>query len=80
VVEDAAHRSGNSRKMVGTIATSLFFFLCDQTITTVKAGWDDKQPRVRSYAVMSLHGISKDAWKLLRVRGLGIIVIRRIQI
>jgi perosamine synthetase len=68
VIEDAAHAlpAGYHGKMVGTIGDiTCFSFYATKTITTGEGGmattnnseWADRM------RVMSLHGISKDAWK-----------------
>ena len=68
VIEDAAHAlpAKNKGKMVGTIGDiTAFSFYATKNITTGEGGMittDNKEfaDRIR---IMSLHGISKDAWK-----------------
>ncbi len=68
VIEDAAHTlpSSYKGKMVGTIGDiTCFSFYATKTITTGEGGMittenDEYAERMR---IMSLHGISRDAWK-----------------
>jgi len=68
VIEDAAHAlpARYGRKMVGTIGDiTCFSFYATKTITTGEGGMvtTDNSEWAEHMRVMSLHGISKDAWK-----------------
>jgi len=68
VIEDAAHAlpSRYREKMVGTIGDiTAFSFYATKTITTGEGGMatTDNPEWAERMRVMSLHGISKDAWK-----------------
>ncbi|WP_339909742.1 DegT/DnrJ/EryC1/StrS family aminotransferase [Symmachiella dynata] len=74
VVEDAAHAipARYGERTVGTISDiTCFSFYANKTITTGEGGMvttdsDDLAARMR---IMSLHGISKDAWKRFSAEG-----------
>jgi perosamine synthetase len=74
VVDDAAHAFPASRggRRIGTLADiTCFSFYATKTITTAEGGAavtarDDWADRMR---VMSLHGISRDAWKRYTAEG-----------
>lgn len=74
VVEDAAHAlpASYGQRTVGTISDiTCFSFYANKTITTGEGGMvttesDDLAARMR---IMSLHGISKDAWKRFSAEG-----------
>lgn len=74
VIEDAAHalRACHQGKKVGTIGDiTCFFFYATKTITTGEGGMittedDEYADRMR---IMSLHGISQDAWKRYTAEG-----------
>jgi len=74
VVEDAAHalpaRYGDS--IVGTIGdATCFSFYANKTITTGEGGMvsTDDDALAERMRIMSLHGISKDAWKRFSAEG-----------
>lgn len=80
VIEDAAHccpahyRDGPDRpwKPVGTDATaSCYSFYANKCITTGEGGMacTDDQDLAERMRIMSLHGISKDAWKRFTAEG-----------
>lgn len=74
VIEDAAHAlpAAYHKKIVGTISDiTCFSFYATKTITTGEGGMsttesDEFAERMR---IMSLHGISKDAWKRYTAEG-----------
>jgi dTDP-4-amino-4,6-dideoxygalactose transaminase len=74
IVEDAAHAlpTKAAGRMIGTIGhMTCFSFYATKTITTGEGGMittesDDYAERMR---IMSLHGISKDAWKRYTAEG-----------
>lgn len=74
VVEDAAHAlpARYGERVVGTIGdVTCFSFYANKTITTGEGGMvttdsDDLADRMR---IMSLHGISRDAWKRFSAEG-----------
>jgi dTDP-4-amino-4,6-dideoxygalactose transaminase len=68
VIEDAAHALGASykKKKIGTIGDSTCFsFYATKNITTGEGGMlaTDKDEIAEKASILSLHGISKDAWK-----------------
>jgi len=74
IIEDAAHAFPTSykRRMIGTIGDiTCFSFYATKNITTGEGGMittenDEYADRMR---IMSLHGISKDAWKRYTAEG-----------
>ena len=74
VIEDAAHALPTrvQGKMVGTIGDiSCFSFYATKTITTGEGGMATTENRewAERMRMMSLHGISKDAWKRYTAEG-----------
>lgn len=74
VIEDAAHAlpARFREKMVGTIGDiSCFSFYATKTITTGEGGMATTENRewAERMRMMSLHGISKDAWKRYTAEG-----------
>jgi perosamine synthetase len=74
VIEDAAHALPTrvQGKMVGTISDiSCFSFYATKTITTGEGGMATTENRewAERMRMMSLHGISKDAWKRYTAEG-----------
>jgi dTDP-4-amino-4,6-dideoxygalactose transaminase len=74
VIEDAAHAFPASYKdrIIGSIGdATCFSFYATKTITTGEGGMitTDRQDWADRYRVMSLHGISKDAWKRYTAEG-----------
>lgn len=68
IIEDAAHAlpAKYNRKMVGTIGDiTAFSFYATKNITTGEGGMvtTDNEEYANRIRMMSLHGISKDAWK-----------------
>ena len=74
VVEDAAHAipATHNERLIGSISdVTCFSFYANKTITTGEGGMittdrDDLAERMR---IMTLHGISKDAWKRFSAEG-----------
>jgi perosamine synthetase len=74
VIEDAAHAlpARYNGKLVGTIGDlTAFSFYANKTITTGEGGMltTDDDALAERARVMSLHGISKDAWKRFSAAG-----------
>jgi perosamine synthetase len=74
VIEDAAHGfpAKYRGKMIGTIGdTTCFSFYPNKNITTGEGGMITTKNRkwAEQIRIMSLHGISKDAWKRYMARG-----------
>ncbi len=74
VVEDAAHAFPTSykRRMIGTIGDiSCFSFYATKNITTGEGGMitTENEEFADRARIMSLHGISKDAWKRYMAEG-----------
>lgn len=74
VIEDAAHAlpARYKGRMVGSIADlTAFSFYANKTITTGEGGMltTENPDYARRAALMSLHGISKDAWKRYTAEG-----------
>jgi len=74
VIEDAAHAlpARYGRKMVGTIGDiTCFSFYATKTITTGEGGMatTDNPEWEERMRIMSLHGISNDAWKRYTANG-----------
>ena len=68
VIEDAAHAIGASckNKKIGTIGnTTCFSFYATKNLTTAEGGMvtTDDDELAEKIRILSLHGISKDAWK-----------------
>jgi len=72
IIEDAAHalpafyRSGDKERMIGTIGDlTAFSFYATKNITTGEGGMitTDNDEYAEKMRIMSLHGISRDAWK-----------------
>jgi dTDP-4-amino-4,6-dideoxygalactose transaminase len=74
VIEDAAHSfpTTYNGKKIGTIGdATCFSFYATKTITTAEGGMicTDREDWAERCRVMSLHGISKDAWKRYTAEG-----------
>ncbi len=74
VIEDAAHAlpSRYGDRMIGTIGdATCFSFYANKTITTGEGGMitTDNEQLAERARMMSLHGISKDAWKRFSAEG-----------
>ncbi len=74
VIEDAAHAIGAkyNGKMVGTIGdVTAFSFYATKNLTTAEGGMitTDNQELVEKMRILSLHGISADAWKRYSAEG-----------
>lgn len=74
VIEDAAHAfpAAYDGRMVGAIGDmTCFSFYATKTITTGEGGMvtTDNEQVAEQIRMMSLHGISKDAWKRYRAEG-----------
>jgi perosamine synthetase len=74
IIEDAAHAFPTSykRKMIGTLGDiTCFSFYATKNITTGEGGMitTDNEEYANRMRIMSLHGISKDAWKRYTAEG-----------
>ena len=79
VIEDAAHacsaryqgRPIGSTLVEGTLSATCFSFYATKTLTTAEGGMltTDSEAIANRVRVMSLHGISKDAWKRYTAEG-----------
>ena len=74
IVEDAAHAFPTSykRKMIGTLGDiTCFSFYATKSITTGEGGMitTENEEYADRMRIMSLHGISKDAWKRYTAEG-----------
>lgn len=74
VIEDAAHSfpSTYNGRMIGSIAdVTCFSFYATKTLATGEGGMlcTDDQARADRCRIMSLHGISRDAWKRYTAEG-----------
>jgi dTDP-4-amino-4,6-dideoxygalactose transaminase len=74
VIEDAAHAVGAkyNGRMIGTIGdVTAFSFYATKNLTTAEGGMitTDNQGLAEKMRILSLHGISADAWKRYTVEG-----------
>ena len=74
IIEDAAHAFPTSykRKMIGTVGDiTCFSFYATKNITTGEGGMitTENEEYAERMRIMSLHGISKDAWKRYTAEG-----------
>lgn len=74
VIEDAAHALGAlyKNKMIGSIGdTTCFSFYATKNLTTVEGGMvtTDNDQLAEKIRILSLHGISKDAWRRYSSQG-----------
>ena len=74
IIEDAAHAFPTSykRKMIGTLGDiTCFSFYATKNITTGEGGMitTENEEYANRMRIMSLHGISKDAWKRYTAEG-----------